>query len=133
MVSFGGGFGFFGNIVRPEILMGYTEQPAGGGEGDFYGFSAQFKLNARMYRLRLGDRLIAYPSLGTGFTFFPNASQVVSSAFLAQELDLHHVIGQTIVTFYFEESLYFVQTAEGNLLFQLAIGLRLQPFKKESL
>ena len=122
MVSAGAGLAFLDNIVRPELLAGYTV-----GEG-FSGFSVTTKLNARILALPVNDWFGIYGTIGTSFVFFSADAQIVSSGFLAQELEFKNMLNIPAVSLYVEQDFYFVETIEGSVLFQLAIGFRASLF-----
>jgi hypothetical protein len=122
MASVGAGVAFLDNIVRPEILAGYTV-----GDG-FTGFSVTTKLNARILALPINDWFGLYGTIGTAFVFFSGNAQIVSAALLAQELEFKNILNVPSLSLYFEQDFFFVETIEGNMLFQLAIGIRASLF-----
>jgi len=122
MVSAGAGVAFLDNIVRPEVLLGYTS-----GEG-FSGFNVSAKLNARILALPINDWFGMYGTIGTAFVFFSADSQIVSAAFIAEEFEFVEVLGVPSLSLYFEQDFFFVPTTEGNMLFQLGIGIRASVF-----
>jgi hypothetical protein len=122
MASVGAGLAFLDNIVRPEILAGYTV-----GDG-FNGFSVTAKLNARVLALPINDWFGIYGTIGTAFVFYSADAQIVSAGFLAQELEFKNVLNTPALSLYFEQDFFFVDTIEGSVLFQLAIGIRASLF-----
>ncbi len=122
MASAGVGLAFLDNIVRPEILAGYTV-----GDG-FNGFSVTTKLNARILALPINDWFGIYGTIGTSFVFFSADAQIVSAGFLAQELEFKDILNVPALSIYFEQDFFFVETIEGSILFQLAIGIRASLF-----
>lgn len=122
MISAGGGFGFFDNIVRPELLLGFTP------EGAYQGFTTTLKLNARIVRIAFTPEIGLFGTIGTGFTFFSGSLQVTSAAFVALEFAIKEILLIPEISLFTEADLYFVTTREGNLLFQLGIGLRAHVF-----
>lgn len=122
MLSTGGGLAFFDNVVRPEVLIGYTPS------GNLKDFSVNSKLNARVVGFDVSEVVSIYGTLGAAFTYFSSNNRIVSAAFLAQEVDVREVFGVPTFTFYIEENVYFVETTEGNAIFQLAIGGRVSLF-----
>ena len=122
MASLGAGIAFLDNIVRPEVLLGYTI-----GDG-FSGFSVNAKLNARILALPINDWFGMYGTIGTSFVFFSSDAQIVSAAFVAQEFDFRNILDIPSLSIYFEQDFFFVPTTEGNVLFQLAIGFRASLF-----
>lgn len=122
MVSLGAGVAFLDNIVRPEVLLGYTS-----GEG-FSGFNVSAKLNARILALPINEWFGMYGTIGTAFVFFSADSQIVSAAFIAEEFEFVDVLGVPSLSLYFEQDFFFVPTTEGNMLFQLGIGIRASVF-----
>lgn len=122
MVSAGAGVAFLDDIVRPELLLGYTS-----GEG-FSGFNVSAKLNARILALPINEWFGMYGTIGTAFVFFSADSQIVSAAFIAEEFEFVEVLGVPSLSLYFEQDFFFVPTTEGNMLFQLGIGIRASVF-----
>ena len=122
MLSTGGGVAFFDNVVRPELLVGYTPS------GQFQDLSLSAKLNARILGIPAGESVGIFGTIGTNFTFFSSDNRIVSSAFLAQEVDIREILGLPTVSLYIEEHLFFVATEESNVVFQLAIGTRVSLF-----
>ncbi len=122
MASLGAGIAFLDNIVRPEVLFGYTVS-----EG-FSGFSMNAKLNARILAIPINDWFGMYATIGTSFVFFSSDAQIVSAAFVAQELEFRNILDVPAMSLYFEQNFFFVETIEGSVLFQLAIGLRASLF-----
>ena len=122
MASVGAGVAFLDNVVRPEVLLGYT-----GGTG-FNGFSVNAKLNARIVSLPINDLFGMYATLGTSFAWFSSDTQIVSAFFIAQEFEFTNVGNIPAISLYFEQDFFFVPTTEGNMLFQMAIGLRTSLF-----
>ena len=122
MASLGAGIAFLDNIVRPEVLFGYTVSDG------FSGFSLNAKLNARILALPINDWFGMYATIGTSFVFFSSDAQIVSAAFVAQELEFRNILDVPAMALYFEQNFFFVETIEGNTLFQLAIGLRASLF-----
>lgn len=122
MGALGAGIAFLDNIVRPEVLLGYT-----GGDG-YNGTSLTTKLNARIFALPINEQFGMYATLGTSFTFFSSDSEVASAAFLAEEFEFIDFMNVPSLSLYLEQDFYFVSTTEGNVLFQLGIGIRASLF-----
>ncbi len=122
MASLGAGVAFLDNIVRPEVLLGYTVSDG------FSGFSVSTKLNARILALPINDWFGIYGTIGTAFVFFSGNAQIVSAAFVAQELEFKNILDIPAFSLYFEQDFYFVETIEGSMLFQLGIGIRANIF-----
>lgn len=123
MVSLGAGIAFLDNIVRPEVLLGYTA-----GDSGYSGTSVTTKLNARIFTLPINEWFGMYGTIGTSFTFFSSDTQIVSAAFLAEEFEFLNVPGVPSLSLYFEQDFFFVPTTEGNMLFQMGIGIRASLF-----
>jgi len=122
MVSAGAGLAFFDNVVRPELLLGYTP------EGEFTDFSVSAKLNTRLFAIPLSERVGVYGGLGTNFTFFSGNARVASAAFLSQEIDVTDLAGIPAVGVFIEEHFYFVESEDSSVVFQLGLGLRASLF-----
>jgi hypothetical protein len=122
MASLGAGIAFLDNVVRPEVLLGYTAT------GGYTGFSVNAKLNARIVALPINDWFGMYASIGTSFTFFSADAEIVSAFLVAQEFEFRNVLDIPSLLIYFEEDFFIVPTTEGNMLFQLAIGFRASVF-----
>ncbi|HCL56609.1 MAG TPA: hypothetical protein DHW82_06325 [Spirochaetia bacterium] len=122
MLSAGAGLSFFSNVVRPEVLAGYSPS------GEYKSLSFAAKLNARILGIKITESSGFFATIGANFTFFSGNAKIAPSAFLAQEFDFKDVLFMSTFTFYFEENFYFIENKEGSVLFQLGIGIRMSIF-----
>ena len=86
------------------------------------------KLNARVFALPINDWFGMFATIGTSFTFFSAQSQIASAAFISEELEFYNFLEVPTMSLYFEQDFFFVPTTEGNILFQLGIGVRVSMF-----
>jgi hypothetical protein len=122
MLSIGGGLSFFKNIVRTEVLFGYTP------DGVYKDISITGKLNARMLQIKINDEMGFFGTIGACFTFFSGNAKVAPAFLISQELDFRNIWIFTVLTVFLEQDFYFVDNKEGSLLMQFAMGVRVNIF-----
>ena len=119
MVSAGVGAAFFDHTIRPELQIGYTPG------GDYTGISLAARVSGRLFSFDFSDNIATHTALGSNHAFFPNNMRVISSVFIAQELDLQEHLFVPTAALFLEGHVYFTDSDLTPFLLQLGIGVRI--------